>query len=62
VRLVEAHRVRISGRTDEPVQVDGDIGAHLPCEIAVRREAVRLVYPAPAPVAEFLPSVAAKRA
>ncbi|MEQ9639253.1 MAG: diacylglycerol kinase family lipid kinase [Alphaproteobacteria bacterium] len=46
VRLVEGNRVRISGReAGEPVQLDGDIVADLPCEIAVRRDVLRLVYP-----------------
>jgi YegS/Rv2252/BmrU family lipid kinase len=63
VRLVEARRVRIGGRqAGEPVQVDGDIGAALPCQIGVRRDALRLVYPAPPAVAERLPAAAAKRA
>ncbi len=46
VRLVEGHRIRVSGRNaGEPVQLDGDILAELQCEIAVRRDALRLVYP-----------------
>lgn len=57
VRLVEGHRVRISGRqAGEPVQLDGDILAALPCEIAVRRDALRLVYPKRAAAVTIAPT------
>jgi YegS/Rv2252/BmrU family lipid kinase len=46
-RIVEGRRVRIASRSaGEPVQLDGDVLAGLPCEIAVRRDAIALVYPA----------------
>jgi YegS/Rv2252/BmrU family lipid kinase len=45
VRIVEASRVEIAGPTDEPVQGDGDVIAHLPAIFESLPDAARLVGP-----------------
>jgi diacylglycerol kinase (ATP) len=44
-RIVSADKVHIGGGSDEPVQADGDIIAHLDVTIEVVPEALYLVYP-----------------
>lgn len=48
-RIEAARRLLIEGPSGEPVQADGDVIARLPTEIALRRDAVRLIVP-PSPV------------
>lgn len=45
VRLVAGREVQLEGVVGRPVQADGDIVAHLPAQIAVDPEPVRLVFP-----------------
>ena len=45
VRLIKGREILVTGIAGRPVQADGDIVAHLPAQISVDPEPVRLIFP-----------------